>query len=158
MVSAGVKRFLIPAGIIAILLAALGGIRHLTLTFEGGQVIYRIPAGAQMLALGVGLYWDVTCTGPVTMVDWGTLTPGQTKGVTVYIKNTGNGPMRGSISSDNWVPDGAGQYFDLTWDFGSLPLEAGRVRKTTIYIHVHDDITGITDFSFNIIITGTQVE
>jgi len=156
MVSPGLKRLFISSGILGVLIAVLAGILGMSLTFEGAQVFYRIPTGAQMLSVGVGVFWDVTCTAPVTQIDWGALAPGETANVTVYVKNTGNGPISGSISTDSWVPEGAGQYFDLTWNFGVAVLEPGRVRKTSIFLYVHPDITGINSFSFVIIITGTQ--
>jgi len=155
MTSVTLKKFGIPALILAVLSLSTGGMLYTTKMFEEGQLKLTIPSEARMLAIGVGVYWDITCTGPVIKIDWGSLSPGEIKSVIVYIKNTGNGPMTCSIASDNWNPSGANQYFDLYWDFGMSTLDAGRIRKTMISLHVHSDISGITNFSFNIIITGT---
>lgn len=101
-----------------------------------------------------GCYWDVTATREVTEVEWGTLEPGVNGIVSFYVKNEATQPIYCAISwiEESWQPEGANQYFELTWDFGENPLGVNRARKVLLKLHVHPDITEITDFSFNILI------
>lgn len=103
-----------------------------------------------------GVYWDSTATSPVTEVEWGELEVGLTGSVTFYIKNEGASNLYAEAVWDitSWVPPGADQYFDLTWDFDTKMLRPGFAQRTLLELHVHDDVTGFTDFSFDIIITG----
>jgi hypothetical protein len=100
------------------------------------------------------IYWDVTGTSEVTMVEWGDLMPGDVATVEFWVKNEGNSNLYCDTGTDEWVPSGSDQYFDLTWDFGDTPVGPGRSRKVTMELHVHSDITGIDEFTFNIIIYG----
>lgn len=100
------------------------------------------------------IYWDVTATNEVTMVEWGILEPGGNGTVQFWVKNEGNVDIYCEIGSDSWTPPGSDQYFDLTWNFGDTPISQYRSRKVTLELHVHDDVTEITDFTFDIIIYG----
>jgi hypothetical protein len=103
-----------------------------------------------------GVYWDSTTTNPVTGIKWGTLEPGLTGSVIFYIKNEGASNLYAETVWDvtSWIPLGADQYFDLTWDFDGKMVRPGFAWKTLLELHVHNDVTGLTDFSFDIIITG----
>ena len=103
-----------------------------------------------------GVYWDSTATNPATEIDWGILEPGLTGSATFYIKNEGASNLYAEAVWDipSWIPPGADQYFDLTWDFDTKMLRPGFAQRTVLELHVHDDIAGIEDFSFEIIITG----
>ncbi|KKL01322.1 hypothetical protein LCGC14_2627110 [marine sediment metagenome] len=103
-----------------------------------------------------GVYWDSTATNPVTGIEWGELEPGLTGSSTFYIKNEGASNLYAEAvwTIASWIPSGASQYFDLTWDFDTKMLRPGFAQRTVLELHVHDDITGIEDFSFEIIITS----
>jgi len=98
--------------------------------------------------------WDVTGTNEVTTVEWGALEPGEVATVQFWVKNEGAADLYCDMGTDEWIPSGSDQYFDLTWDFGSTAVAQHRSRKVTMELHVHDDITGIDEFTFNIIIYG----
>lgn len=100
------------------------------------------------------IYWDVTGTNEVTTVEWGALEPGDIATVQFWVKNEGNTLLYCDTGTDEWVPSGSEQYFDLTWDFGDTPVGSLRSRKVTMELHVHSDITGIDEFWFNIIVYG----
>jgi len=116
----------------------------------------QIANRAEMVTVGIGVYWDITCTQKIESIDWGTLNPGQNKTITIYVKNEGGAPITGSFNTTNWVPPLAANYISLTWDFGVTPVEPGRVRETHLTIMVVRDIHDVTTFYFTIIVTGTQ--
>lgn len=151
------KNLLIPVGVLGVLSLVITGI--ITMTQMTG--VYTIGSSADLQTPPeIGVYWDITTLDTVTHINWGVLnvsTVEVSKTVTVYVKNKGNIDFTGSLSTDNWNPSGANDFITLDWDFGSNPLKVGRVRTTQFTLRVSPEITGITDFNFTIIITGTEV-
>ncbi len=146
-----IERIMIVA---AILGTAIGAVDYAIFDPVMGTV--TITSSGIMLVGDVEfeIYWDVTATREVTMVEWGDLMPGDVATVEFWVKNEGNSNLYCDTGTDEWVPSGSDQYFDLTWDFGDTAVDSGRSRKVTMELHVHDDITGIDEFTFNIIIYG----
>ncbi|MEM2704031.1 MAG: hypothetical protein QXR45_12815, partial [Candidatus Bathyarchaeia archaeon] len=134
-------------------LAALGTI----LAAFGALVASRtISNVGRLKAVGVGVYWDGSCTNPVSSIDWGILDPGGTKSVTVYIKNEGNVQLKLSMATSNWNPSSASSYITLSWDRQNYVLAAGSVVSAVLTLSVSSSISGVTSFSFDITITGTE--
>ncbi len=147
------------AGILSILaLFGSGFASYDYLAFDAVPQTKSIQTVGIMLAgdADFGVYWDSTATSPVTEVEWGELEVGLTGSVTFYIKNEGASNLYAEAvwDSTSWVPPGADQYFDLTWDFDTKMLRPGFAQRTLLELHVHDDVTGFTAFSFDIIITA----
>jgi len=74
---------------------------------------------------------------------------------TVYIKNNGNAPITKNMSYSDWSPTEAGDYISLTWNQEGTQLTADAVVQAVLTLSISDTITGITEFSFNILIEGT---
>jgi hypothetical protein len=106
-------------------------------------------------AINVEVYWDLACTQVVSAIDWGTPAPGDSVSRTVYVKNSGSAPMNVSLSASGWVPVEAGNYLTLSWDREGVEVAADGVVQALITMDVSGSITGITDFSFDIVIEGT---
>jgi hypothetical protein len=106
-------------------------------------------------AINVEVYWDLACTQVVSSIDWGTPEPGDSIDRTVYVKNTGSAPMNVSLSASGWVPVEAGNYLTLSWDREGAVVAADEVVQAVLTLDVSVSITGITDFSFDIVIEGT---
>jgi hypothetical protein len=71
------------------------------------------------------------------------------------VKNTGNAPMNLSQYASGWNPVDAEFYLTLSWDLEGMVISADEVLQAVLTLHVSSDISGITDFAFNIIIEGT---
>ena len=106
-------------------------------------------------AINVEVFWDLACTQVVSSIDWGTPEPGDSIARTVYVKNTGNAPMYVSLSASGWVPVEAGNYLTMSWDREGAVVAADEVVQALLTLDVSGSITGITDFSFDIVIEGT---
>ena len=106
-------------------------------------------------AINVEVYWDLACTQVVSSIDWGTPEPGDSVSQTVYVKNEGNVPMNVSLSASGWSPVGADTYLGVSWDSEGALIAAGGVLQAVITLDVSSSITGITNFSFDIVIEGT---
>lgn len=103
-------------------------------------------------------YWDVTGTSLVTNVEWGQLEPGETSTVQFWIKNEGTTDLYCVIVWDSatWQPPNAEQFFTLSWNYGENPLSPNRARRVTLSLLVNEDISGIEEFSFDMMITGSD--
>lgn len=107
-------------------------------------------------AVGVGVYWDSSCTNEVSSINWGNLDPGETKDVTIYVKNEGTMAVTLSMTTDNWNPASASSNMTLSWNREDRVLNAGSVVQAVLTLSVSSDISEITNFSFYLIITGTE--
>jgi hypothetical protein len=119
-----------------------------------GQV--TLPNLGTVKATGVGVYWDSDCSNSVTSVNWGTVAPGSTNDVTVYIKNEGNAAETLSSTAENWNPSTASAYMSLSWDYAGQVIAVDGVVEVTLSLSVSSAIEGITSFSFDIIIVGSD--
>jgi hypothetical protein len=105
--------------------------------------------------IGIGAYWDENLTNRVDGIDWGTLEPGDQKSFLIYFQNEGNSAVTLSQSTSNWNPSAAATYLTLSWDYNGQIIEADKNLQVTLTLSVSASITGITDFSFDIIVVGT---
>jgi hypothetical protein len=106
---------------------------------------------------GIGVYWDEYCTKPVYSIDWGNLSLGQEKSVTVYVKNEGNETAFLTEVALNWNPLQASQYLDFSWDIQKRKIEAGNTTNVTQTLHASMYTKGISTFSFSIIFYGSKI-
>lgn len=139
-----------------IIAIALTGLFLTVLT--SGQLLtsQTVPNTGTVSAINVGVYTDAACTINCTSISWGTLSPGTTATRTVYVKNTGNIPVRLSMTNSSWVPSNANTYLTLTWNLANYPLAAGASVPATFTLTASAFAGNITTFSFNIVVTGTQ--
>jgi hypothetical protein len=114
-----------------------------------------IESSGTIKAINVQVYWDSECTQVVSEVDWGFCDPDSIVTKTVYVKNTGNTPMTLSMSYSGWDPAEAGDYMSLSWDKEGEQITADEVVTAVLSLSISETITGITEFSFNIVIEGT---
>jgi hypothetical protein len=125
---------------------------------SSGVVQRRIPSTGKVfiVSLGVDVFWDPECSNQVSEVDWGVLEPGDSKNVSVYVKNTGNKALILSMNATDWAPATAETYITVTWDAEDAQLSDGGVLKVSITLSVSAGVSGITDFQFSIVITGGE--
>ena len=136
----------VAIAVMAMVLSALG-VLVATLT---------ISNTGNVAAVGVGVYWDGGCTNEVSSIDWGALDPGATTDVTVYVKNEGSIAVVLSMTTDNWNPASASSYMTLSWNRENYLLNSGSVVSAVLTLSVSSSVSEITNFSFDITITGTE--
>ena len=129
---------------------ALGSALTLALT----QHSQSIPTSGMVIGIGVGVYSDSACTQNLTSISWGTVRPGESVNRTVYVKNTGNAPIILSMAVSGWNPPAANGQITVSWDKEGSSLGAGQSAAATIVLSVSSSISGVTDFSVNVVITG----
>jgi hypothetical protein len=108
-----------------------------------------------MRGVGVGIYWDQACTNRTLSLDWGLIGPGSNNTVTVYIRNEGYSAVSLWMATSNWTPYVASGYMTLSWTYSGRILSAYEVIPMELILNVSPAVSGITDFSFDIVITAT---
>ena len=103
----------------------------------------------------IDVYSDSACTEPISSVEWGSIEAGRSKDRIVYVKNNGDHEVSLSLSTDDWSPSSASQYMQLSWDYDGSVLQKGAVEQIMITLTVSSSISGVSNFNFNIVITGT---
>jgi hypothetical protein len=106
-------------------------------------------------AIDIRVYNDLDATNICTAIDWGNLNSGDTATKTIYIKNMGNVSETLSMTATNWTPSTATQSLYLTWTREGTVLAAGEVVPATIVLKIASDTGDLSDFSFNLVISGT---
>jgi len=140
--------------IVAITLAGM------LLTVTAASVISvneALPTRGSILAINVGIYSDSGCSQKLTSIDWGDISPGGTVTKTIYVKNTGNSQLMLKMTKTNWNPSEANGPISITWDRESTNINAGQSVQAVITLSVSSTISGITDFSVDIVITGVDI-
>jgi hypothetical protein len=117
-----------------------------------------IPNASSVEATGgIGVYWDENCTKPVYSIDWGNLSLGQAKSVTVYVRNERNEQTFLTEVAQNWNPPLASEYLDFSWDIQKRKIEAGSVINVTQTLYASIYTNGISSFSFGISFFGSII-
>lgn len=139
----------------ALLTLVFSGI-FVSLLASGLLIAYqRVPStGTLIEAVEVGVYVDSGCTNNLTSIDWGLLTPGMSINKTVYIRNDGTKRIILSMTTDNWNSLSAQNYMSLSWNREDKILESGEVVQAVLILTVSPNISGIANFTFDIIIQG----
>jgi hypothetical protein len=115
-----------------------------------------ISSHGTIRGVNVNVYQDIGCTQQLSSLDWGTLDNGSSTVKTIYVKNEGTANMTLSISNNTWVPVDATGYLTLTWNREGYVLANGTSVSADLTLEVSPTFTNGTDFSFNIVVTGTQ--
>jgi len=99
-------------------------------------------------------YQDITRTKVFEHGYWGMIEVGGTSHISVYLANEGSVPFWGYTSGIDWNPIHAGNYIQITSDFGDEPIYPQRIRKVTFQLDVSSSVANsqplIEDFGFDI--------
>ena len=114
-----------------------------------------VNSSGSIKAINVGIFSDLACTQEVSSINWGTPEPGDVVTRTVYVKNTGNANMTLYLTVNNWTPVNASNYLSVTWDEESTLITPDQVVEAVLSLTVDNGITGIENFSVQIVVSGT---
>ncbi|MCW3997514.1 MAG: hypothetical protein NWF10_02975 [Candidatus Bathyarchaeota archaeon] len=115
-----------------------------------------ISSGGAITSLNVEIYANIECTQTCSNINWGTVSPGESITQTIYIKNSSNKPITLYMNTENWIPTSANTYMDLTWDKEGAILDTDQVTPASLTLITSSDTGSLTDFNFDIIITGVE--
>lgn len=105
--------------------------------------------------IGVGIYWDLTCTNRTSSINWGLLNPGSNKTVWIYVRNEGNSVVVLSKTVQNWNPSNVQSYVSFNWNYINQTLSVNQVLRLSLTLIVSSTVSGITNFSFDVTISAT---
>jgi len=113
--------------------------------------------GSISVTPNLSLYSDSNCTNSLSTLNWGEITPGNSLTRTLYVKNTGTGTsLTLNISTSNWNPTNANGPITISWDKEGTQLAPGQSTKAVITLTTESSIVDVTDFSVQILISGTD--
>jgi len=145
--------------VIALMSIIIVAVSVLFLTTITGGLLQRsttVGSVGTVKGVGVGVFWDSGCTNRVSSINWSLVEPGSLNNATVYIKNEGNSPVTLNLNTTNWNPMNAPNYMKLRWDYANQTIKpTDNALRVKLTLAVYSNITGITNFRFDIIITGT---
>jgi hypothetical protein len=139
------------------LAVAVAAIMMLTSVLALMQSNKTFSNSGTITTVNVAAYQDSGCTQVLSTIDWGTIVPGSSANRTIYIKNTGNAQVSLNMTVNTWSPPNAPSYMTLTWNQEGTVLNVNNNVTTLLVLSVSGSVTGITNFSFNATITGTQI-
>ncbi|MCL5949253.1 MAG: hypothetical protein M1490_02100 [Candidatus Bathyarchaeota archaeon] len=148
------KTVLIPLIALVFIAIALSAVTAGVLIAQQSVPAAGTVGGNITSTVNIGVYSDPGATVNCTNIDWGSLNSGDTATKTVYIKNTGNVSETLSMTAINWNPSTATSTLSLTWSQEGTSLVAGEVVPATFTLNVAADTGSLSDFSFNIVISG----
>ena len=143
----------ISMAILGILVGSL-----IALYVQGLLTVQRqIPGKGRVVAVNLQIYWDAGCTQIVSEIDWGQLRPGDTATKSVFAKNTGDVSINLSLSTGNWTPSTASSYISLSWNYTGALVQPNQTIPVKLLLTVSWSISGISEFSFDILVTAVEV-
>ena len=147
-----------------VVIAAVGFLVYTLLLSFLGPVVSSLQTNRKLgnqgsvKAVGVNVYWFSNGSGPVSSFDWGMMDPNSSKSITCYIKNEGDQVLTLSMSvpASSWNPSNCTQFMTLSWNLAGATLNPGQTKTATFTLTVSASISGIADFSFDVIIVGSS--
>ena len=116
----------------------------------------RITATGTVKGIGVEVFADYELTKKIDAVNWGEISPGGSSQVTFWILSTSTTDVTLDLITENWKPSHAESYISVTWDWSnSVPLAPNEKRASILTLTVSSEVQGITDFSFDIVVSAT---
>ena len=107
-------------------------------------------SGVNISSSNIGVYWNAEGTLPVSTINWGNVSLGSEKDVSVYVKNLGPDALILSMNTSAWNPSAASLKMYLCWDYNGKQAGSGSIVKVTLKLFVSPDISGVHNFSFDI--------
>jgi hypothetical protein len=109
--------------------------------------------------IGFNLWADSARTTKLTSIDWGNFNPGDTHGVVGWAQNAGNTNFTLAYVVSNWNPASGASYLVFSWNYTGAVVHPNDVVpiEMTLKALLNVTNTGITNFSFDVNMTATQV-
>ena len=103
----------------------------------------------------IDVFADSGCTQKISSVQWGSVQAGGSVSRVVYVRNSGDYGVVLSLVASNWSPAVAEDYMSLSWDYSGGLLGSGAVAQVTLTLSVDAGVSGVSSFSFDVVIVGS---
>jgi hypothetical protein len=123
----------------------------------------RVPSLGTMKTIGVEAYWDPNRENKTETIDWGTIWPGSSKNVMIYIRSVSNFKATLNLNTTNWNPANISDYISLSWSYNGTPLDPSETIQVTLTLSASSSdsfvqyliANDVKDFSFDIVIVAS---
>jgi hypothetical protein len=120
-----------------------------------GHSIVSLPSIGNIHTVGVKAYWDTALQNQTTTIDWGTVYPGSSYNVTLYLQSTSNVQTTLTLTTANWTytntnntivwgPSDSTPYINLTWNYSNETLNPNQTIHTTLTLTTSNTPSFIT--------------
>ncbi len=108
-------------------------------------------------AFNVNVYQDAGCTKVLNSILWGMVEAPSSNQFVGFVKATGSAPITLSMTTSAWNPSNCPSYISLTWNMSGVNMSPGQVKPMAFNLVIYPNATssGITNFQFQITVTGT---
>lgn len=91
-----------------------------------------IPSVGRITALGVEAYWDRNLENKTETFDWGTVYPGVSNNVTLYLRSISNIETTLYLNTTEWNPANISNYMTLSWNYNETTIQPGETIEVTL--------------------------
>ena len=116
----------------------------------------NVVQAANIEGIGVGIYWNQNCTNKTLTLNWGNITPNSENTLELFIRNKGNLKASLYLTTTEWIPQAASNYIQLEWNYSNQILSPGQIIPISLTLTVSPETGGVSDFTYNTIITATN--
>jgi len=102
----------------------------------------------------IGVYWDSACMQKVSSIDWGTIIPGQTRTITLYVRNEGNSTIQLVLATGSYNASIASNYISLDSGANNCGVRANETVLDMSTLTVSPLTRGISGFGFVLVVSG----
>ena len=108
----------------------------------------------------IKVYFDDGLVTEAKNLDFGSLQPGSTSTLNLWVKNYGPDLVVLTLSTTNWSPANAGESMLVAWDREGESIVGNAVLSCAISLQVYENITlsSISSFSFDTTVSGSTGE
>lgn len=127
-----------------------------TVVYGAYNYYANIESTGNVKAINIEVYWDSGKIDRVDSIDWGVISPTETKNVTIYIYNSGNSPVYLSLNSEDWYPEQVESVMVLNWDYNDNAISPSQGIFINLSLTMTQPLedTTISNFSYTIIISA----
>jgi hypothetical protein len=136
----------------------------------------NFPSVGTIHTIGVRAYYDPNLQNETRQVKWGTIYPGSSTNITLYLKSVSNIKTIFRLQTANWTflnasnaivsgPSNTILYLNLTWNYNNTAINPDQTIPVTLTLSVVNSQTftqflvsnDVTNFSFDIIINAEKL-
>jgi hypothetical protein len=101
------------------------------------------------------VYWYANCSEAVDSIDWGTLSAGASRTISMFVRNEGNETCILDVSAGNWEANNASNCASFTCE--QPTIAPGQVVKVDPTLTVFPNASGVS-FNFDLSFTGLSIQ
>jgi len=127
-----------------------------TVVYGAYNYYVNIDSTGNVEAVNIEIYWDSERTNKVENINWGNISPTETKIVTIFIYNSGSDPVYLQLNSKDWYPIQVEDAMILDWNYDNNSIAPSKgifVNISLTMVQPLEDTT-ISNFNYTTIISA----